>query len=98
MDQVADDVLIISGVPLAPCCSVTPTRGDPCRVPIATYRMQFNSGFRFSDALPVVDYVAALGISDAYASSYLRAVPGSAHGYDVADPTQLNPEIGSEAE
>ena len=39
-----------------------------------------------------------LGISDAYASSYLRAVPGSSHGYDVADPTRLNPEIGSDEE
>ena len=24
----------------------------------------------------------------------LQAVPGSTHGYDVADPTRLNPEIG----
>ena len=33
-----------------------------------------------------------------YASSYLSAVPGSPHGYDVADPTRLNPEIGSDEE
>src|SRR6185436_8419719 len=30
-----------------------------------------------------------------YSSSYLKAVPGSQHGYDIADPTMLNPEIGT---
>jgi len=77
---------------------VTTTTRDQCRVPTATYRLQFNGTFTFSDALPVVDYLARLGVSDAYASSYLSAVPGSSHGYDVADPTRLNPEIGSNEE
>lgn len=66
------------------------------RIPIATYRLQFNSRFTFADARAIVDYLHALGVSDCYASSYLRAVPGSPHGYDVADPTQLNPELGSD--
>lgn len=65
------------------------------RVPAATYRLQFNRGFTFVQAHAIVDYLDALGISDCYASSYLRAVPGSTHGYDVADPTGLNPEIGT---
>ncbi len=68
------------------------------RVPIATYRLQFNQSFNFRDATAIVSYLADLGISDAYASSYLVAVPGSTHGYDVADPTRLNPEIGTEEE
>jgi (1->4)-alpha-D-glucan 1-alpha-D-glucosylmutase len=68
------------------------------RLPLATYRLQFNRRFTFGDARDIVDYLHALGITDAYASSYLRAVPGSPHGYDVADPTRLNPEIGSDAE
>src|SRR3954469_15426663 len=67
----------------------------PATLPSATYRLQFNAGFTFADATAVVDYLAALGISHAYASSYLKAVPGSTHGYDVADPTALNPEIGT---
>ena len=67
----------------------------PATVPLATYRLQFNSRFTFDDATRVVDYLAALGISHCYASSYLKAVPGSLHGYDVVDPTQLNPEIGT---
>jgi (1->4)-alpha-D-glucan 1-alpha-D-glucosylmutase len=37
-------------------------------------------------------------MSDAYTSPYLRAVPGSAHGYDVVDPTTLNPDLGSAAD
>jgi (1->4)-alpha-D-glucan 1-alpha-D-glucosylmutase len=65
--------------------------------PVATYRLQFHAGFTFETARGLVDYLATLGISHVYASSYLRAVPGSLHGYDVADPTQLNPEIGDEA-
>ena len=48
--------------------------------------------------LVIVDYLASLGVTDCYASSYLKAVPGSLHGYDVVDPTRLNPEIGSDAE
>src|SRR5262249_15045976 len=37
-----------------------------------------------------------LGITHAYASPYLRARPGSTHGYDIIDHGSLNPEIGSD--
>ena len=57
-----------------------------------------NGRFPFSDAHDVVDYLHALGVSDCYASSYLKAVPGSPHGYDVADPTRFNPDLGTEAD
>src|SRR4030095_15424700 len=53
--------------------------------------------FSFDDATEIVGYLERLGISHCYASSYFKAVPGSTHGYDVADPTQLNPEIGDRA-
>jgi (1->4)-alpha-D-glucan 1-alpha-D-glucosylmutase len=65
-------------------------------LPTATYRLQFHADFTFDDAAAIVEYLNALGISHCYASSYLTAVPGSTHGYDVADPTRLNPEIGTE--
>jgi len=65
------------------------------RIPTSTYRLQFNRRFTFRDAESIVEYLDALGISDCYASSYLKAVPGSVHGYDVADPTRLNPDIGT---
>lgn len=62
--------------------------------PQATYRLQFNAGFTFADAHAIVAYLADLGISHVYASSYLTAAPGSTHGYDVTDPTRLDPELG----
>ena len=68
------------------------------RIPTATYRLQFNHSFTFARARALVPYFHALGISDCYASSFLRAMPGSMHGYDVIDPTTLNGEIGSEQE
>ncbi len=67
-------------------------------MPTATYRLQFNARFTFTDAARLVPYLQRLGISDLYCSSYLQAVPGSLHGYDVADPTTLNAEIGTEAD
>src|ERR1700722_19341724 len=61
----------------------------------ATYRLQFNSDFRFCDAVALVDYLARLGITDIYASPILTSRKGSKHGYDVTDPTQIDPDIGS---
>ena len=68
----------------------------PATIPTATYRLQFHAGFTFGDAAAIVEYLHTLGVSHAYASSYLAAVPGSQHGYDVADPTRLNPEVGTD--
>ena len=66
------------------------------RIPSATYRLQFNGQFTFRDALRIVPYLHELGITDVYSSPIFRARPGSTHGYDVVDPGQLNPEIGTE--
>ena len=68
------------------------------RIPLATYRLQFNHCFTFLDAARLIPYLHALGITDCYASSFLKAVPGSLHGYDLIDPGLLNPELGSEAD
>ena len=68
------------------------------RIPLSTYRLQFNSAFTFLDAARLIPYLHQLGITDCYASPYLKATPGSSHGYDVIDPTVLNPEIGTEAD
>ncbi|HEX8251787.1 MAG TPA: malto-oligosyltrehalose synthase [Thermoanaerobaculia bacterium] len=65
------------------------------RVPISTYRIQFNADFTFEDARKIVAYLAELGISDLYSSPLLRARKGSTHGYDVVDATALNPELGT---
>lgn len=61
---------------------------------IATYRLQFHAGFTFAHAEALVPYLAGLGVSHLYASPITLAVPGSTHGYDVADPTRINPELG----
>ncbi len=68
------------------------------KVPSATYRLQFSSHFRFADAVDVVLYLKQLGISDVYASPIFKARTGSLHGYDIVNPNQTNPELGSEPE
>jgi (1->4)-alpha-D-glucan 1-alpha-D-glucosylmutase len=65
------------------------------KIPIATYRLQFNSSFGFQDALEIVDYLKELGISHIYASPILKARKESPHGYDGVDPGLLNPELGT---
>lgn len=62
----------------------------------ATYRFQFHRDFTFADAEVLVPYLADFGISHVYASPVTLAVPGSTHGYDVADPARINPELGGE--
>jgi (1->4)-alpha-D-glucan 1-alpha-D-glucosylmutase len=66
-------------------------------VPTATYRLQLNSQFTFADAAKVLDYLVALGISHVYLSPVLTSRKGSTHGYDVTDPSQVDPELGGEA-
>ena len=66
-------------------------------IPRATYRLQFHKGFGFRDAAALAPYLARLGISHVYASPYLKARPGSTHGYDIVDHGQLNPELGDES-
>jgi len=65
-------------------------------IPRATLRLQFHRGFTFSDAAAHAGYFARLGISHVYASPIAVARPGSMHGYDVIDPTAVNPELGGE--
>jgi (1->4)-alpha-D-glucan 1-alpha-D-glucosylmutase len=69
-------------------------RLQPAEIPSATYRLQFNRDFTFSHAAELAEYLATLGVSHCYASPIWRAAEGSSHGYDVADPTQINPELG----
>lgn len=66
--------------------------------PSATYRIQFHKDFKFADLLALIPYFEELGISTIYASPIFKALPGSTHGYDVTDPHQINPEIGTEEE
>jgi (1->4)-alpha-D-glucan 1-alpha-D-glucosylmutase len=65
-------------------------------IPRATYRFQFHKDFPFGAAETLIPYLDQLGISHVYASPITTAAKGSRHGYDVVDPTQINPELGGE--
>ncbi|PWW03574.1 maltooligosyl trehalose synthase [Hoeflea marina] len=65
--------------------------------PRATCRLQFHKDFTFADAEALVPYLDRLGVSHVYASPVTTARRGSTHGYDVVDPTRINPELGGEA-
>jgi (1->4)-alpha-D-glucan 1-alpha-D-glucosylmutase len=65
-------------------------------LPESTYRLQFKADFTFRDAAKITPYLADLGMTHAYASPYLKARPGSGHGYDIVDHRKLNPEVGSD--
>lgn len=71
---------------------------DTAVVPCATYRIQFHKGCTFEQVTQALPYLHALGVSHLYASPYLRARPGSTHGYDIIDHGAVNPEIGDEGQ
>lgn len=66
------------------------------RVPVATYRLQFQPVFTFDDAKQLVPYLHELGISDCYVSPILQAASSNLHGYDISHHNLLNPELGAE--
>ena len=75
-----------------------PPKKRSLRIPLSTYRLQLNRHFTFVQAKQLVPYLARLGISHIYCSPYLKARPGSSHGYDIVDHNAFNPEIGTKEE
>ncbi|KZX22786.1 malto-oligosyltrehalose synthase [Rathayibacter tanaceti] len=67
------------------------------RLPASTYRLQIRSAFGLDEAARVADYVRTLGADWLYFSPLLRAEPGSDHGYDVVDHSEVDPERGGAA-
>ena len=67
------------------------------RIPVATYRLQFHPEFKFSGCASDSDLPGRIGNF-----RYLCFGPSSKPGgvapmvYDVVDPSQLNPELGSD--
>lgn len=61
---------------------------------VASYRLQLRDGFTFDEAIARLDHIAALGVSHLYLAPILTAAPGSSHGYDVTDPTEIDPVLG----
>jgi (1->4)-alpha-D-glucan 1-alpha-D-glucosylmutase len=66
----------------------------PPRIPDATYRVQLDASFDLRRARELVEPLAELGISHLYSSPLLQARRGSAHGYDVVDPTEVDRDRG----
>src|SRR5690625_7958754 len=64
--------------------------------PRATMRLQLHAGSTLVQAAEQLDYIAAMGISHLYLSPITCARKGSTHGYDVTDPTRVDPELGGE--
>ena len=73
-------------------------RKQPFHIPSSTYRLQLNRHFTFRQATELLDYFCSLGIGDYYLSPFLMAAPHSLHGYDITNPSRVNPEIGSREE
>ncbi len=73
-----------------------PRRASELRPLTATYRLQLNAEFTLHDARARVPYLHRLGVSHLYLSPVLAARHGSTHGYDVADPTHVNTELGGD--
>lgn len=80
-----------------PLASATPAL-HTADIPRATYRVQLHAQFTFEQARAAVPYLHALGVSHLYTSPYLKASAGSTHGYDMVDPSEINPEIGTPAQ
>ncbi len=62
--------------------------------PVSTYRLQCNGDFDLDAATSLVPYLVDLGVDWIYLSPVFAARRGSTHGYDVTDPTRVNPELG----
>jgi (1->4)-alpha-D-glucan 1-alpha-D-glucosylmutase len=62
--------------------------------PESTYRLQISPSFTLDDAADVTDYLRDLGVSWVYLSPLLAATSGSAHGYDVVDPSRIDDSRG----
>ncbi|MEW6754459.1 MAG: malto-oligosyltrehalose synthase [Candidatus Latescibacterota bacterium] len=72
-----------------------PPRAGADAALVATYRLQLTPTFTFDHVRTVLPYLHDLGISHLYASPIARPRRGSTHGYDVCDPRQVNPELGT---
>jgi (1->4)-alpha-D-glucan 1-alpha-D-glucosylmutase len=62
----------------------------------ATYRLQLGGELDFAAAAELVPYLRELGFSHLYLSPAFAAREGSAHGYDVIDPTRVSDALGGE--
>lgn len=63
-------------------------------IPLASYRIQMRDGVDFARVQRLIPYLSGLGVSHLYLSPVFQAAAGSAHGYDIIDPMQIDPALG----
>jgi (1->4)-alpha-D-glucan 1-alpha-D-glucosylmutase len=63
---------------------------------LSTYRLQVHADFDLHAAAAACDYLDGLGVDHVYTSPLLQAMPGSTHGYDVADTSRVSADVGGE--
>ncbi|WP_347138596.1 malto-oligosyltrehalose synthase [Paracoccus sp. SSK6] len=63
-------------------------------IPLATYRIQLRDGVDFARVSSLLPYLKTLGVSHLYLSPIFMAGAGSTHGYDITDPTRIDPALG----
>lgn len=62
-------------------------------IPSSVYRLQLNEAFALKQALDLLPYLDTLGIEGVYCSPLFESA--SANGYDIVNPNQINPLIGT---
>jgi (1->4)-alpha-D-glucan 1-alpha-D-glucosylmutase len=73
-----------------------PTTAQPEVRPSGTYRVQVRPEFPLKATAELTDYLTDLGVSHLFTAPLLTAAPGSEHGYDVVDHSQVSPALGGE--
>ena len=66
-------------------------------IPVGSYRVQLRNGVDFAHVARQLPWLCDLGISHLYLSPIFQAMPGSTHGYDIADPTRIDDSLGGRA-
>jgi len=66
------------------------------KIPLSTYRIQFNPSFGFKETKKFVPYFKELGITTIYGSPIQQSRSGSQHGYDMIDFSRMEAQLGGE--
>lgn len=82
--------------PAAPNLTAPSPAAASGTAPRAIVRFHFHAGFSLEAAVPLVDYLADLGISHLCASPLMKSRGGPWAGFNVTDFSAIDPELGGE--
>jgi (1->4)-alpha-D-glucan 1-alpha-D-glucosylmutase len=66
------------------------------KIPLSTYRIQFNPSFGFKETKNIIPYLKELGITTIYGSPIQQSRNDSQHGYDMVDFSRIDSQLGGE--